>query len=464
MKRRIIGMVSVLLVAVSSIASSTPASAGNLIADNPAVSVGGTGQDFNWGLWQGWWVRSGSTYIDLTFSGIDTGAIAASHVVVNLELGVTNHSDGETGLDGLVDVVVNPGASPTYTLANVLLDNLDPLNQVYLLGAGGTYETHASILVDKNYIQSGTLVIRIARNTDSNTAPACPVGNRPIDMSTQPPTPPSGCYEANDPHRVHVNVRTTDSSGNVAANGEATIWEMTDVVRDNPDVSVGGTGEDFGWSSWQGWWVRSGSTYIDFTFSGIRPGSIAESHVQVIFNLGVTNRKNGDEGLDGLVDFTINPGASAGSTYTVAGELFDNRDHLNLVTALGGGASYETKAVLAVNKYYIQGGTLVIRVARHTDSNAAPACPAGNWPIDMSTDPPTVPGGCYEANDGHRVHINVRTTNSSGNVAASGEVTVYAKDYKAIPTLPRWGWVVLVPLMMVAGITFVHQRRRAAVP
>lgn len=436
MKKGIVWMVPLLLVVVLSLVLSAPVFAGIKIADNPGVAVGGTGQDFGWVAWHGWWVRYGSTHIDFTFAGIDTNAITDTHVLVNFDLAVTNHSNGEEGLDGLVDIVINPGAGPgsTYTLANILFDNYDPLNHVKFLGGGGTYATHATIMVNKNYIIGGTLVIRVVRNTDTNSAPVAPVcTNQPINMATQPPTIPLGCYEENDAHTVHIYVSTTDSTGTVASNDQVTLWVMTDdeIIRDNPRVTVGGTGQDFNWAAWHGYWVRYGSTHIDFTFSGLRPLTIPDQFLIVIFNLAVTNRSSGEEGLDGLVDFVINP-ENPDCSYTVASELFDNLDHLNHVYTLGGGGTYSTIAVLAINKYYIQPTrTLRIRVRRITDTNGAPVAPVCTLqPIDMITDPPTVPPGCYENNIAETVHIHVRTWSALGQFADFHVATMYSKHYE----------------------------------
>jgi hypothetical protein len=416
---------------------STPAFAGK-IADNPIVTVGGTGEDFDFAQFGGWWVRSGSTFIDFTFNNIP--ATTATHVLVNFDLGVTNRKSGEQGLDGLVDIIVNPGAAPgsTYTLANVLFDNRDSQNRVFAMGGGGTYLTHASILVDKNYILGGTLIIRVVRHVDANGAPVAPIGtNQPINMATQPPTVPLACYESNDGHRVHIHVATIDATGLVASADQVTIWEMGagELVQDHPYVTVGGSGQDFSWAAFHGWWVRKGSTYVDFTFADLHPAVAANRFLLVIFSLGVTNRTNGEEGLDGLVDFIINPGTA--NSYTVAGELLDNMNHLNSVLPMGGGGTYGTKAVLSINRDYLSVpcGVLVIRVQRHVDADGAPGAPAGNHPIDMSTDPPTVPLGCYEVNDARRVHLGVRTWDQFGKWADTGVVTMYSKHYESTAVL-----------------------------
>jgi len=201
-----------------------------LIADNPYVTVQGN-EDFNWAGFNGWWIRGDSADVEFMFTGLDPAAISGSHVLVKFNLGVTNHLNGEEGLDGLVDVTINPGlVGWTYTVKDVLFDNLDAANHVYAMGTGGTYETTASILVHKSYIQGGILTIKVHRNRDvKDTLPAAPVStNQPIDTSTVPPTVPTGCYDFDDAHTVHIHVATTNANGTVAANGEVTLWAEAD--------------------------------------------------------------------------------------------------------------------------------------------------------------------------------------------------------------------------------------------
>jgi hypothetical protein len=397
------------------------ASPGLLIADSPSVVVG-TGASW---MGDGWWVRYDSTYVTFTFTRINTALIPNdnNYVVVNFDLMVTNHVNGEEGLDGLVNVTINPGSAMTYSLADVLFDNLDPTNHAYLMNTGGTYDTNASILINKAYIQNGTLVIEVHRHPDT-TPVYTATGNVPIDMSTDPPTIPPNVYEGNDPRTVHIHVYT-DPTGTVARSGQVTIWVMTasEVVADSPSVVVG-TG-----ASWMGdgWWVRYDSTYVTFTFTRINTALIASSHVEVMFDLYVTNHVNGEEGLDGLVNVTINPGSAM--TYSLADVLFDNLDPTNHAYSMGTGGTYETEAVIEINKAYIQNGTLVIEVHRHPDTTPVYTA-TGNVPIDMSTDPPTIPPNVYEGNDPRTVHIHVYT-DPTGTVARSGQVTIYSKEVSA---------------------------------
>ncbi len=406
---------------------------GHVLADNPDVVVLGSGEDFNWAAWRGYWVRGGSTGIKFTFNGIDTTKITGAHALVNFNLGVTNHLNGEEGLDGLVDITINPGdpdPNMTYCIKNVLFDNMDKTNLIQPMGGPGTYETKASMRVNKNYIQAGTLVIQVDRAVDiKDMLPVAPVGSQlPIDMCIVPPGVPPGCYDFDDAHTVHINIETTDATGTVAADGEVTISNIPSPIYDNPSVNVLGSGEDFSWAAWHGYWVRGNSTGIKFTFNGINTATISGSHILVNLNLGLTNHLNGEKGLDGLVDLTINPGDPDPSmTYCIANVLLDNMDYLNHIDNMGAAAgTYETRQNILVNKNYIQAGTLVIQIDRQTDiKDNLPAAPVGTeQPISMCTAPPTVPLGCYDNDDARTVHINVGTTDGTGTVAANGEVTI----------------------------------------
>jgi len=190
--------------------------------------------------WHGWWFRCGTTWFQFTFTGIQADHID-SYVRVDFHLGVTNHANGEEGLDGLIDVVINPDAGPTKKYTNVLLDNVDPNNHVYSMGdARGSYQTYGRIYVPKSYIQGGQLAIRVLRNVDTNSAPTAPIcTNQPIDMSTLPPTIPTGVYENNDAHTVHLYVWCQDGDGGRHVTSEGG-WGYVSVISDRQIPSVGG--------------------------------------------------------------------------------------------------------------------------------------------------------------------------------------------------------------------------------
>ena len=162
--------------------------------------------------WHGWWFRFWTGWIEFTFSDIDTELID-NFVTVEFHLSVTNHTNGEGGLDGLIDVIINPGLTPTTTYTDVLLDNVDPNNLVTPFYTSGTYRTFGSIQVPKSYIIGGQLIVRVDRHPDANQAPRAPVGTeQPIDMSTTPPTVPPGVYENDDAHTVHIGVYCVDGA------------------------------------------------------------------------------------------------------------------------------------------------------------------------------------------------------------------------------------------------------------
>jgi len=163
--------------------------------------------------WHGWWFRFGTEWFDFTFSDIDIDLIE-NYVRVEFQLSVTNHTNGEGGLDGLIDVIINPGLTPTITYTDVLLDNVDPNNVVRPYYTAGSYETFGSIDVPKCYIIDGQLVVRVDRHTDNNQAPTAPIGTQqPIDMSTTPPTVPPGVYENDDAKTVHIGLYCVDGAG-----------------------------------------------------------------------------------------------------------------------------------------------------------------------------------------------------------------------------------------------------------
>jgi hypothetical protein len=170
--------------------------------------------------WDGWFFRPSTDWFTFNFTGIDTAQID-NWVVVTFNLGVTNMVNGDYGLDGLVDVVINPGMTPTITYPDVLLDNVDPSNRVYAFGSGGSYLTYGQLFVPKDYIVGGQLLVKMNRHTDDPTInqPATIGTNAIINMRTKPPVVPTGVYENNDAHTVHIFVGTVDASGNPLSGG-----------------------------------------------------------------------------------------------------------------------------------------------------------------------------------------------------------------------------------------------------
>ena len=243
---------------------------------------------------------------------------------------------------------------------------------------------------------------------------------------------------------------------------------QTVVIGDNPTISYEGTGEDY-LASTNEWFFRCGTTAAIFTFTGIDTHNIGDVVLLRFNNRGVTNHLDGDFGLDGCLDITINPG-EAGS-YTVPDVLFDNVDPENLIANWGETteATYETTATVTISKSDIVDGTVVIKVSRDTDDcDNDPVAPSGeNCPIAVCSDSPTMPEGCaiagesegcYDDENPHTVHLGIKTTGNQ-YVAADGEVTLWAP---LIPAVSEWGLVVMLLLVVAAG-TVVIRRRRAVV-
>ena len=132
--------------------------------------------------WHGWWFRYNTEWFQFNFSGI----CATGDVTLDLYLSVANHANGEFGLDGLVDVVINPGLTPSITFTDVLLDNVDPNNHVYAHNdPSGSARAHGQITVPNMYVLCGALKVRVLRHVDSNMAPTAPIcTEQPINMTT----------------------------------------------------------------------------------------------------------------------------------------------------------------------------------------------------------------------------------------------------------------------------------------
>ncbi len=203
-------------------------------------------------------------------------------------------------------------ADSPLTYTDVLLDNVDPNNHVYLMGTLGSYSAYGQIDVPKSYVIAGELRIRVVRHPDSNLAHTAPVcTEQPIDMTTTPPTVPTGVYENDDAHTVHMGVWCQDGDGgHIVTPGYG--WKYVSVVSDT-GLHEWNT-STLSWSpgavtaGWHGWWFRWGTEWFQFTFTGIDTALI-DNYVTVEFYLHVTNHAGGEAGLDGLIDVIINQDA-----------------------------------------------------------------------------------------------------------------------------------------------------------
>jgi len=169
----------------------------------------------------GWWFRLSTDWFQFTFTGIDT-SLVEKYLTVEMKFALTNDISGAVGLDGLIDIVVNPGGPRTFCCESVLLDNIDMNNTVNTISGPGSYTVYGQCVVPKYHVQDGQLEVRVLRHQDTGGAPPPPVGTDcPIDMSTMPPTIPANVYESDDPRKVHINVCCDDGSGGhiVSPNG-----------------------------------------------------------------------------------------------------------------------------------------------------------------------------------------------------------------------------------------------------
>jgi len=164
----------------------------------------------------GWIFRYGTEWFQFTFSDIDTSLID-DDVTVEFCFSVTNQASGERGLDGLIEVVINPGEAQTTTYPYVLLDNVDPSNVVRAYSdSAGSWTTNGEVKVPKSYIIDGQLIVRVNRHPDHGVVVDPHVGTeQPIDMSTLPPTVPPDVYKGDDAFTVHIGVSTVPDGGTV---------------------------------------------------------------------------------------------------------------------------------------------------------------------------------------------------------------------------------------------------------
>jgi|GEM_PF-6747566 len=166
----------------------------------------------------GWIFRFGTEWFQFTFSDIDINLID-KYVTVEFYFSVTNRASGERGLDGLIEVVINPESDQPTTYPYVLLDNVDPSNFVRAYDdSAGSWATHGEIKVPKSYINDGQLIVRVNRHPDHGIVVDPHVGTeQPIQMSTLPPTVPPDVYLGEDAFTAHIGVNT-DVNGGTAVN------------------------------------------------------------------------------------------------------------------------------------------------------------------------------------------------------------------------------------------------------
>ncbi|RKX43273.1 MAG: hypothetical protein DRP27_08310 [Thermotogae bacterium] len=206
--------------AVSTPSTSTQKLAKVKLADTPKIRTFNTSTFFpKWG----WWIRRSNLWAELTFENIDVSGLKSDKLLVEFKFGVTNKMDGDENLDGLIDVQVNPGKTPSTTIENLLLANLNRGKPAVAMHGGGTYNTTASFEIDKKYVIGGTLVLRILRHPDTNSAPSAVGKIAKIEITNGTINVPKGVYENDDPKTVHINI-PTNTEGTVLKEGVAVIW------------------------------------------------------------------------------------------------------------------------------------------------------------------------------------------------------------------------------------------------
>jgi cysteine-rich repeat protein len=182
--------------------------------------------------WSNW-----NTWVEFSFSGIDKGLIE-EYVYAYFDLGMTNHMDGEGGMDAILDVYAH-SSNGGILFREVLFDNDDPENIVKAFLTSGSYDTHAVVGIHKDYIaEDGTINIRLIRHPDEDPwGPKAPLGEsvpiQPYGEETYLPD----LYDDGDPHTVHIGVGTEGSGwdcfdGETVRAGEVWLTPKPEPVTD----------------------------------------------------------------------------------------------------------------------------------------------------------------------------------------------------------------------------------------
>lgn len=198
-----------------------------LIADSPYIK---TYNQNSYSGTHGWWVREDNQWIEFSFTDIDTANIVGDELTLKMNLGVTNKLDGNENMDGQVDLMLNPyNPENSLNYMDVLLRNKNRELPIAGMLSGGTYDTTYEAPINKDLIVDGVLTVRIYRHVDTNAAPDA-VGKsgkivlQNYDNGISEYIIPTGVYENDDSHTVHLNIQTVEGDKEVAAPGVAMLY------------------------------------------------------------------------------------------------------------------------------------------------------------------------------------------------------------------------------------------------
>ncbi|MDD3480876.1 MAG: hypothetical protein PHW75_01450 [Patescibacteria group bacterium] len=206
---------------------------------------------------------------------------------------------------------------------------------------------------------------------------------------------------------------------------ESTEPELT-LVSDSPHIK---TFNNNSYSGNLGWWVRGNNEWVEFAFTDIDTVGVVGDELTLKMNLGVTNKLDGDENMDGQVDLMINP-YNPEKSLNYMDVLLKNKNREQTITSMLSGGTYETTYEAPIRKDLIINGTLIVRLYRHVDTNGAPDATGKSGKIvlreyENGTSEYVIPTGVYEDDDSHTVHLNVQTIEGDKTKAAPGEAVLY---------------------------------------
>ncbi len=198
------------------------------------------------------------------------------------------------------------------------------------------------------------------------------------------------------------------------------------LINDSPKIK---TFNDKSYIADQGWWLRYDNEYVEFAFENVDVENLKDDQLTLVLNLGVTNRIDGEENLDGLVDIMINP-YDGQNSINYMNVILENVNRGSKSVGMFGGGSYVTKYQGTIDKKYVNNGTLVIRVMRYKDDNKAPDAKGKLGKIEIVQEENGMAeldyaSGIFENEEPHTVHLNVPTLPGEKDKARPGVAVLY---------------------------------------
>ncbi len=210
----------------------------------------------------------------------------------------------------------------------------------------------------------------------------------------------------------------------VQEQGQAEIKSVFTKIADQPEVT---SFNDKDFFSKYGWWIRDDNEWVQFTFSNVDTSNLVGDDLTLKLKLGVTNKRDGDENLDGVVDVMLNPEIGQKSINYI-NVILENKNQGQKAVAMGSGGTYWAYRDLKIKKSFVVDGKLIVRLYRTKDTNSAPSAVGKVAKVEIVTENEItelkVPEGVYENDDPKTVHINI-PTDSTGGIAQEGIAVLF---------------------------------------